>query len=238
MSRLPDGSALAVASERVQALGPLDWGVRVSIGVPGSGKTYGVTRDALDAALSGVPIIVIDTMEEWHSIPPGLVRDDQPRAHADVASAIKSIAEGDRIAIVQPADDRIVAMADDAARWALENKEELRGVVIPEAWLVTPSSGKLPPHIARVTRTARHRNVAMWLDAQRISMMARNVIELARELRLYAAVGDRDLAIVRDIGGDALVEAVETCTLRYSDGEPGWHVTLGLRRGAPYQISR
>ncbi len=220
-------------------LGPTDAGVRVSIGVSGSGKSHGIADNATASAFAGMPIIIIDSVEEWNSIPEGLARE--PHSVTSVADAAKLIEEGDRIAIVSPRSDspgELVALADAAAAWALADRTQLRGIVVPEAWLVLPSSGKLPPAISRLTRAWRHYNAAAWFDAQRISMVSRNVTELARELRLYAAVGDRDLAIIRDIGGLALVEAVGECTQRYADGEPGWHVTLGLRRAPPFEISR
>lgn len=214
-------------------LGPNDKGVRVSFGVSGSGKSHGITRDVFAFVAAGHPCIVLDTMHEWQHVPRELA--SLTRRVSSVPNAVTRIEGGTRLAIVTSED---VAMdTEQACEWATSSPE-LRGVALTEAWQVAGSNERLAPGLRRVTRAWRHYNVATWLDAQRVSLLSRNVTELATELRLYAIVGDRDFAVIREIGGRALESAVRECAARLAKGEPGWHVRLGASRVPPYIVTR
>ena len=104
--------------------------------------------------------------------------------------------------------------------------------------MVAPSNGSLTPNFTVVTRAWRHKHVAMWLDAQRVSSLSRHVTDLAREVRLFAVTGDRDFAVVREIGGRDLEDAVRECASKLAAGQPGWYIELGASRLGPFTPRR
>jgi hypothetical protein len=221
-------------SAGIVSLGPRDAGVRLAIGVSGAGKSYGIIRDVHRAARAGMRVVVVDSMHEWVSVPSDLAA--RTRRVPDVAAAVAAFNDkGTRIAIVTPHDS--TAATEDACRWALETSE-LRGVVVHEAWMVAPSKATLTPGLQMVTRAWRHKHVAAWLDTQRVAALSRHVTDLARETRLYAVTGDRDFAVVREIGGNELETAVRACAAKLASGAPGWHVELGANRLGPFVPKR
>lgn len=221
------------------ALAVTEPGVRLAVGVSGSGKSHGIVMDVRRAVRAGVPVVVVDSMHEWTHVPRDIAKlvtalpSDARRA--DIEAAVSG---GKRLIVIRTRTAAAtIRAAETACAWAIRHAG-LAGVAIPEAWQVAPSHGALPPMLATVTRAWRHKRVCLWLDAQRVSMVSRHVTELARELRFYATAGDRDFLVMRDIGGQALVAAVRECAVKLAAGEPGWHVSLGVRRIGPYTIER
>lgn len=207
-------------------LAPNEPGIRLSIGVSGAGKTYGVTRDVYRAAQAGTPVLVIDRMHEW-------TRGDA--GARTIADAAKHVERGARLVIVRPAD--VVAASEDACAWA-RDFDGVAGVAIPEAHRACPNAGRLSPAIDDVATAWRHHRVALWLDTQRIALLNRTLTEQARVIRLYAIVGDLDTRVVSELGGRELAAAVRACAEKLAAGEPGWHVALGLVRTPPYHVVR
>lgn len=213
-------------------LRPSDPGLRLNIGIPGSGKTYTI-RNQVERAAHHYPVLVLDRMEEWSEVPA-----DIPSAGAlTVDDAIKHIDRGARLVVVRPRD--LQSAAEQAAQWA-GAYPGLAGVAIPEAHNVAPSSGRLHPAIADLACVWRHRRISAWLDTQRVALLSRTITEQARELRIFATVGDRDLSVISEMSADgkALVASVRECAKRYAQGEPGWHIRLGLIREPPYAPTR
>jgi hypothetical protein len=214
---------------------PGEAGLSVSVGISGAGKTHGV-KDSVMAAVPHHPVIVIDRMKEWNEIPPNRVEI----GHLTVGissglfkDALPHISAGKRLIILRPNTGQIEKAVEDACQWARDVKY-LAGIAIPEAHNVAPTHGRLRDGLGDVVSTWRHCRVRAWFDTQRIALLNRQITENAREVRIYATTGDRDLTTVRSLGGRELEAAVIQCTRRLSEGEAGWHVNLGLVRVSPF----
>ncbi len=208
-----------------------DKGVRLAVGLPGHGKTYGIRRDVF-AFARGAPIIVLDLTHEWA---PGEEGGRIPRELADVASRAGNVAaaaalidQGARLVIVTTDDDP-EKVADDALRWCV-SRDGLSGLAIPEAHMCFPVHKPLSKWARKATSAWRHHDVALWVDTQRLSFINRS-FDLAQLIRVYSAT-DADASILRAIGGVELVKAVRECGMRNAPkehggkGEPGHHVAL------------
>lgn len=204
----------------------IEAGIRLSVGVSGAGKTFGVRREVCEAARAGVPVLVIDRMHEWERGDAGAF---------DVATAARYVDQGARLVIVRPRD--VVAAAEEACAWA-RDRRELAGVALPEAHRIAPNGARLSDALEDCATAWRHFRVALWCDTQRISLLSRTITEQARTLRLYAIVGDLDARAVAELGGRELAEQVQEAARRLAGGEPGWHVELGLVRVPPYELRR
>lgn len=215
---------------------PGEAGLRVSVGVSGAGKTHGVRASVLASSLVH-PVVVIDRMKEWQTVPPTHAHLVQGVPSGKMADALPYIAAGKRLIILRPASHEVEQAAEDACAWA-RDAPYVAGVAIPEAHNVAPTHGRLSSALGDVVSTWRHCRVAAWFDTQRVALLNRQITENARELRIYALAGDRDLATVRSIGGRELESAVLQCTAKLAAGEPGWHVKLGLVRVPPFRIER
>lgn len=224
---------------------PHEPGLRVAVGVSGSGKSYTQRIEAL-AASERIPVIVVDTMKEWAK-PDG--SSIIPASHADIAAgandinvAIKHVANGKRLIILQPPDEQILATARAAAVWA-QQYPGVAGLVIPEAHNVAPVT-HIPIEIDRIATAWRHHKVAMWCDTQRIARLNHAITDNARELRIFAQWSELDLKRVYEIGKAPLVEAINEAAYRLAPpdeggkGEAGWHVRLGMRRVPPFELIR
>lgn len=219
---------------------PSEPALRVAIGVSGSGKSYYVKNEVLIAART-IPVMVIDMMREWPAVP--IPNDLMPYAAPayDVATAIKAVAAGKRLVVIQPAD--MMAASIQAAEWARQYPG-VAGLAIHECHHVAPVNQPMPIEIDRIATQWRHHRVAFWADCQRIARLHHSITDNARELRLFAQWGDLDLKRVKEIGGQPLVDAINDCARRFAptdeggQNEPGWHVRLGVLRTPPFQIVR
>lgn len=222
-------------------LRPDEPGLRVALGISGSGKTHGVRADVL-RAVRLYPVVVIDFAEEWTSVPASYA--PHTRGAKDFAEAKVHLDAGARLVVVRPPpiDGALVAAVESACAWARE-RPGLAGVAIPEAHNVAPVT-RIPPILWRVATAWRHSGVSLWCDTQRVAALHHGITENAREIRVYAHVGDTDLKRLRDIGNQALADAAKECARRLAppseggDGQAGWHVTLGLIRSPPYRLTR
>jgi hypothetical protein len=202
-------------------LGAGEAGIRVAVGVSGAGKTHGV-RKQIYAAAEHMPVIVIDRMCEWSAVPARL--SGRTQIVNSVFAAKGAISSGGvRLAIVQCKDAAKEAAL--ACEWA-RDYPEIAGVAIPEAHRCAPNKGSLPQPIEDAACAWRHHRVALWLDTQRFALLSRTLVEQAREIRVYAS-GPRDVdAVVAELGGPELSDAIRECGDRLARGEPGWHVRL------------
>jgi hypothetical protein len=209
-------------------------GLQVYVGVSGAGKTHAVRADVYRACRRGLPVIVIDRMHEWGTVPSDM------RAIAsgatDIAQATDLIASGKRLVVLRAPGD-VVKTAEDVCAW-VRSYPGPAGVAIPEAHRAAPNAKPLPIPIEDIVCAWRHYQATVWCDTQRIALLNRTITEQARTLKLFAIVGDRDTKVVADIGGKALSEQVRECAVRLARGEPGWHVALDLARCPPYELSR
>lgn len=209
---------------------PTDSGVRLAVGLPGHGKTHGIRRD-LFAAVRAYPCIVVDRTYEWTRPPGSLV----PREIADVTARAATVAEaaalvdaGKRLVIVSTSED-VADVAEQALRWARFYRGKA-GVAVSEAHNAFPVNRPLGRYAMDAATAWRHFEVSLWLDTQRLALLARS-FDLAQSIRIYSAP-DSDAERLRAIGGRALVAAVRECGARNAPvsmggrGEPGWHVAL------------
>lgn len=215
-------------------LSPKEPGIRLAVGASGSGKTYGMSQDVLKA-VRHYPVMVIDSMTEW------VGRDAPIKIPADIsaglARSVKQGAElakqGKRLIVVVPTVDIEVA-AEEACGWARDYKGRC-GLSISEAHRPMPNGGRLTRNIDDIATKWRHFDVSLWCDTQRLPQLHKLITEQARELRIYTIYGPRDLAVIaNEIGGQPLVAAVNECADLLSQGQPGWHVNLGISRRPPF----
>lgn len=217
---------------------PSEPGIRLNVGISGAGKTHKAKAEVFAAARE-IPVMVIDRMMEWDGAP---LPAGEVVWVENVDAAKRAIEEGARLAIIRPLSGSkgwdVVSMSEEACAWARDHRG-VAGVCIPEAHRVAPNvGGKLPESIEDVACAWRHYKVALWLDTQRISLLSRTLTEQARVLSIFAVVGDRDLSVVKEIGGQELVDRVQECAAKLAAGQPGWHVELGLVRVPPFVIVR
>jgi hypothetical protein len=210
-------------------------GIHLSIGVSGSGKTYGM-RSAVYDASRHMPIMVIDRMYEWGSVPGRLAgRAVGVTSAADGIAVFKSRPQT-RMVIVRDVGE-VADSLNAACLWAISSKGPA-GVACSEVHRAAPNGGRLPGEIERAVTQWRHHKVGLWLDTQRLALLSRTITEQATELKLYTIVGDRDLSVIGATWGNDLVVAVGKCAAKFAAGEPGWHVNLGIVRTPPYSIAR
>lgn len=215
-------------------LRPSDPGVRVSIGVSRSGKTYGIRNDVIAAARDGVPIIVIDRTREWTSAPVSLT--SVACRVRTVDQAARMIERGVRLAVLETKETAPAAL--EACAWAC-SFAGLAGVAFPEGHHVAPRTTKaLPEALDEAINAWAHNNVALWIDSQRAAKLHADVVENATELRFYAMVGFRDLQSLREYASPELADRCREAAERMAAGQPGWHVRLGTHRGGPYELRR
>jgi hypothetical protein len=220
---------------------PNDPGIRCYFGVSGSGKTYTMQLDVFDAVRAGVPVLVVDANNEWKKIPPDVRR--WARSARSLDDARRAFSGGYRLVVWSlPIGADVGQAVEGACRWAIE-RPGVAGIALAEAHEAAPNIAvtALPPYLRHCATRWRHSDVAMWLDTQRIAALCHGLTDNARELRIFATVGDIDYNRLRTIGGKELVSAVQVCTQKLSDyttgKDPngrGWHVKLGLTRLGPY----
>lgn len=219
-------------------------GLHVSVGVSGSGKTFGIRRDIASAVRAGMPVVAIDRMKEWDEVPADLVSMTAGATNALPREAMaRTLAAGRRLLVLRYDPSRPGALTDpiaaaiDACAWAREHRGAA-GVALPEAHRVAPVMPvKLPPDIEEIATCWRHHQVALWADTQRLANLNKTVLENARDVRLYAMVGPRDLAAAEELAS-GMAPLVREAGARLARGEPGWHVRLGWSRLPPYELAR
>lgn len=206
----------------------------LSVGVSGSGKTYGMRRGIFRAARR-MPIAVIDRMREWNEVPADLVR--VTRGARSVEEAREWFKNGMRLVIVR--DDRtdVANQLDAACKWAIRYPGEA-GVACPEAHRACPLNKPLPHYVEIALTQWRHHRVWLWLDTQRMPLLSKTATEQATVLKLYTIVGVRDLSVIEQTYGPDCRASVEACAAKLREGQPGWHVALGHVRVKPFPLTR
>lgn len=208
--------------------------ITLSVGVSGSGKTHGVKSSVFLAARSH-PIIVLDRMAEWNEVPRDLSK--RTRGVVGLHEAKEAVRAGYRLVIVRDSRSDVAEQFDRVCKWAAKYPG-LAGVACPEAHRACPNHGPLRPNVEIAVTQWRHHKIALWVDTQRLSLLSRTVTEQATLLKLYAIIGDRDISVIEATWGKQCAAAVRECAFRYSRGEPGWHVALGLNRAPPFKVAR
>lgn len=222
-------------------LAPNAPGLRVSVGVSRSGKTFGIRKDVEAAAAAGMPVIVVDRMREWRDVPHSL--SSRSAVVHSIDAGVRLIeTSGVRLVILRPPENipelwsSVVSM--EACEWACGYRG-LAGVCFNEAHKVAPRSrGALPSVIDDVVSAWAHHNVAVWADSQRLAKLHGDVTENATELRLYTCVGPREFATLRELGGVELADTVKRAGVELVAGRPGYHVRLSGARVPPYELTR
>lgn len=213
-------------------------GLRLSVGVSRSGKTFGLRRQVYRAVRAGVPVVVLDRMREWTSLPPDVAQVAVGATpDAGVRMAAEWLRTGARLAIVQT--NNVEADAQLAAEWAVADRDEHRGLAISEVHRVAPNTGaRLPEYLENVALAWAHHNVSFWCDTQRLARLHRDFTEQGREARVYATGGQLDLARLKEWGGQELSTAALEAARRFLAGEPGWHVKIRTVALPPYELER
>ena len=222
-------------------LKPTDAGLRLAVGLSGSGKTHSI-KDSVDKSAPFFPIIAVDRCFEWN--------DSSPDVVAFRASTVRRARElidgqGAQLVVVRPAGglEGAIAAVDEACEWACEDRDVLRGVAIPEAHMIAPMGSRLSESMDALVNRWRHHNAAAWIDSQRLAKLQPDITQQAfgGEVRLFAMRGPRDLATLREHGGRELEAGVVACYDEHfalalacctrgcelCAPERGWHVTAG-----------
>lgn len=205
--------------------------ITVHIGLSGAGKTYALKGEVhRHVARTLQKTIVIDQMFEWSTVPAFL--HDRAACVATWDDAMKAVR--DCLLVVVRTSDKPAPLIESACEWALDSRG---GVAAPEIQMAAPP-GNLSPAIRKMSCAWRHYGASFWADTQRVSLVNRTVIDLAQCVRVFAVAGDRDHAVLRDLGGRELSDAAYDAATKMSEGEPGWHVRLGIVRRGPYELTR
>ena len=209
-------------------------GISLSVGVSGSGKTFGIKQQVYRAVMSGMFVVVIDRLHEWRVVPRAIA--DRTAVFDCVREAIvKKPDSGGNLALVRSRDMELDA--ETVCQWAMRAGNA--GVAISEAHRVLPNRAVLPRGaLGDVLTSGRHRNIRLWLDTQRLALLSKTATEQAANVRVYTIVGDRDKSVLKTTWGTALLAAVEECGAKLARGEAGWHVRLGPSRLGPYRPTR
>lgn len=216
-------------------------GLRVSAGLSGAGKSHSNQVGILTHVRQGIQCVVVDRLREWENAPPDILEVSGIAKSFDV---LRQALEAGEIGlgILQPDFAQLEAETDAVCEWAGADISVLRGVGLPEAHRALPKSWQsIPENIKNVVTEWRHHNVAMWLDTQRFAMLNADVVELAREVRLFAMHGNNDFKALKAMAGGSgneLIAAVQQCAERLDADDPGWHVHLRARRTGPYEITK
>jgi hypothetical protein len=221
-------------------------GLHVRVGISGAGKTHDVKRGVWTAAAEGMPVVVLDRMYEWSQLPAALAPYTTIRHSHDNDGIKKALDDGARIVVVRDDPARHVepahvamAMCDLIKRRSRIENRGPHGIAIPEAHVIAPRH-RIDGPVREVATAWRHFRVGAWFDTQRIAALNAAITENARDLKIFATVGELDLARFREIASGAreLEMAVREAAARMERGEPGWHVKLGLSRRPPYELTR
>ncbi len=219
-------------------MNPAEPGTRVAVGICGCGKTHSVQRETF-AAAEHYPIIVIDRMCEWLSVPAVLAKRTAGAESIEAAAAL--VKKGARLVIARVGADDTGA-AEEACEWACRFPG-MAGVAIPEAHHYMPNGSRLTLNIARCVTAYRHVEASLFLDSQRFSLLDVSARDLSRELRCYAMTGRSDLNACDEIGRGLREQVLEAARRlappdEGGDDQPGWHVKLGRVRVPPFKLTR
>jgi len=226
-----------VSTIQLHELGDDGPGLRLSVGVSRSGKTFGLRRQVYRAVRAGVPVLVLDRLREWTALPPDVAAVAVGvTPEAGVRGATAWLDGGARLAIVHTR--AVESDAVLACEWARDHAGHA-GVAMSEVHRAAPNTGApLPEALEDVALAWAHHNVSFYGDTQRLSLCHRTLTEQMRELRVYAVGGERDLQRLREMGGAKLSEAAQECARRLVAGEPGWHVSIATVALPPYELRR
>lgn len=226
----------------------IDHGVIAHFGVSGSGKTHAMKGSVYEAVAGGTTVVVCDRQREWGDVP-------EPIANVTcevkaLGQAVGAANEGARLIIVPGAPS--LEGLDALASWVVARGKrppgsgEERGIAVPEAHRVLDPHVKIPKQLDEIVSAWRHYGANLWVDSQRISRLTRHITEQAAIARIFASVGDRDLKVCQDLGGNDLMMAVQACAARLGRSgkvppppeDSGWHVELRYARTGPYHAMR
>lgn len=230
-------------SARVERIEP---GLRLSIGVSGSGKTFGLRRQVYMAIRQGTPVIALDRLKEWKTLPGDVAKlaVGVEGGTDRIAAAARWVEKGARLVIVRVSSESIKQDFENVCAWARDNPAHC-GIAVSEAHRVAPnSSAPLPEAVEDVALAWRHHVVSLWTDTQRLSLLHRTFTEMVRELRVYGVGGELDGARLRELGGRELQDAAAEAARRLlppSKGgwdQPGWHVHIERVALPPYTLIR
>jgi hypothetical protein len=212
-------------------------GLRLSVGVSGSGKTYGLRKQVFRAIRAGVPVMALDRLREWQTLPPDIARlAVGVTPETGVKLAAEWLASGARLVIVQTRD--VEKDIVSACEWARDTPGHC-GVATSEVHRAAANTGApLVEALEDVALAWRHHLVSFWCDTQRLSLCHRTLTEQMRELRVYATGGERDLQRLREMGGAELADGAKECARRLLAGEPGWFVRVRTIALPPYTLER
>lgn len=215
-------------------------GIRLHVGVSGSGKTYGMKTDVFNTARF-MPVLAIDRMAEWGTVPRALVH----KGFVTIGEACDWLREGEKrrrngLAIVRDTGD--VAQAFDlACRWAVMG-DGPRGVACSEIHRACPNHVPLLSNVEAVATQWRHKQVALFIDTPRLSLLSPTLREQSTSgLKIFSVFGPRDLAVIAETWGAQVEAAVRECSRRFVAGGgvggngAGWYVRPNV---PPYKLER
>lgn len=212
------------------------------VGVSKTGKTFALRREVERSSIGearnskGKPrlFFVTDRLAEWSDL---TTRHARVESMADARAAFR-----DRHSIVILTPSRANKTGSEpqelgelVADFALDNGVT---VVMPEAHLYAPKIGKIEPKLKELVTAFRHYGAGLWADTQRFAAINEAIISQAEVIRLFGQRSLRDLARVRDEGGDELEEMVREALRRTfkEPREPGWFVEVG--NSADFRLER
>jgi hypothetical protein len=206
--------------------------VLLHVGVSGSGKTFALQEDACERIDAGRRALIIDTAREWNASPHAI----DPVYVETLDAARESLRRGTRMVVLRvarpttlgPAPKGEVPLIERACALALD--ERAIDLVVTEAHMHLAGDDAVGVQTRTLITQYRHYGCALAVDTQRFAALATRVRAQASAMRLFALVGSRDLVAVDEVGGPALVAAVQACNAKLAAGEAGWHVYIDPKR--------
>lgn len=224
---------------------PHEPGIRLSLGVSKAGKTTLMMGD-LREAVKHMPIVVFDQTRT------DFTRTPVPSATCSkIDTAIRLVEMHERarkkdqphaFVIFQPPGD-FFNQGVKLCEWAVSDSQRghMKGLAFPEAHMVFPvKKTDLPDPMMRMLTAYRHFMVSCWFDSQRPALLNTTIRGQSGETNVFTLGAQTDIDAVSESVRDkqAFVRQLDVCAAHYMRGEYGYHITLGVYRAPPYNISR
>ena len=192
------------------------------LGAPGSGKTWRMKVRAaaayrLGLCDDGTRIVVADVKREWPSgprdpargpltsgskVPMGRLTGRIPKPDAELPPVLICRPGTPAADAAAPTNDATRAWFDELCRFATKRQRVV--LVVPEVWRYAREQERMVPALEYLAHEHRHANVALWIDAQDIASVKKELLKPCGWWFLHGTAAYEDLGYLNKKGGPAL----------------------------------